>query len=49
MPLRAMLRRLLRCTVMLENDTNLAAKGEHLRGAAEALPEFYAGEHWRRM
>ena len=39
-PLRAMLRRLLRCTVMLENDTNLAAKGEHLRGAAQAHASF---------
>ena len=39
-PLRAMLRRLLRCPVMLENDTNLAAKGEHLRGAAEACRSF---------
>jgi len=34
-PLRAMLRRLLRCAVVIENDTNLAAMGEHFCGAAQ--------------
>ena len=39
-PLRAMLAELLGCLVIVENDTNLAAVGEHFRGAACGEQEF---------
>ena len=35
-PLRAMLNKIVNCLVIIENDTNLAAKGEHYCGAAQA-------------
>jgi glucokinase len=39
-PLRAMLSKLVRCTVMLENDINLAAQGEQFCGAAQSEKDF---------
>jgi predicted NBD/HSP70 family sugar kinase len=39
-PLGQMLRKELKCAVMLENDTNLAALGEHYRGAAQGEDNF---------
>jgi glucokinase len=39
-PLRAMLQGVLKIPVEVENDTNLAAVGEHLWGAAQAVNNF---------
>ena len=39
-PLRAMLSKIAGCLVIVENDTNLAAQGEHFRGAAQAVNDF---------
>jgi predicted NBD/HSP70 family sugar kinase len=39
-PLRALLRKVVDCQVIIENDTNLAALGERYRGAAEAEETF---------
>jgi len=39
-PLRAMLRKELKCCVIVENDTNLAAQGESYRGAARGQRDF---------
>ena len=39
-PLRSLLNRLLDCLVIIENDTNLAAAGEHFKGAAHAEDDF---------
>jgi len=39
-PLRAMLSKIAGCIVLLENDTNLAAQGEHYSGAAQAVKDF---------
>jgi glucokinase len=39
-PLRQMLQKGLKCPVLLENDTNLAAQGEHYRGAAQGEENF---------
>jgi glucokinase len=39
-PLGSMLSRELKCQVILENDTNLAAKGEYHRGAARGEANF---------
>jgi glucokinase len=39
-PLRAMLNKIVNCLVIIENDTNLAAQGEHYCGAAQAEPDF---------
>lgn len=39
-PLRAMLSKIAGCLVIVENDTNLAAQGEHFRGAAQAVRDF---------
>ena len=39
-PLRAMLRKVAGCLVIVENDTNLAAKGEHFRGSAQGVADF---------
>jgi glucokinase len=39
-PLRDMLQKALECRVSVENDTNLAAQGEHYRGAAQAEENF---------
>ncbi|MDR3718193.1 MAG: ROK family transcriptional regulator [Bryobacteraceae bacterium] len=41
-PLGAMLRRCVECMVVIENDTNLAALGERLRGAARGEASFVA-------
>lgn len=38
--LGAMLKRELKCAVTVENDTNLAAQGEHYRGAAQGEDNF---------
>lgn len=39
-PLRAMLSKIAGCLVIVENDTNLAAQGEHFRGVAQAVKDF---------
>jgi len=39
-PLRAMLNKIVNCLVIIENDTNLAAQGEHYCGAAQPEPDF---------
>jgi glucokinase len=39
-PLRAMLNKYFDCLVIIENDTNLAAQGEHFCGAAQAEQDF---------
>jgi glucokinase len=39
-PLRAMLSKIAGCPVIVENDTNLAAQGEHFRGSAQGLKDF---------
>ena len=39
-PLRAMLNNLFNCLVIIENDTNLAAQGEHYCGAAQTEQNF---------
>lgn len=39
-PLRAMLNKYFDCLVIIENDTNLAAQGEHFCGAAQAEKDF---------
>lgn len=39
-PLGAMLAREFKCNVTIENDTNLAAQGEHYRGAAQGERNF---------
>ena len=39
-PLRAKLSRLFSCTVLIENDVNLAAQGERYRGAARGEEDF---------
>ena len=39
-PLKMLLTRQLRCPLIVENDTNLAAQGEHYRGAAQATKDF---------
>jgi len=39
-PLREMLTRELKCRVIVENDTNLAAQGEQARGAAQGTSDF---------
>jgi glucokinase len=39
-PLRAMLSKIAGCVVILENDTNLAAQGEHYCGAAQSVKDF---------
>ena len=39
-PLRALLRKIVDCRVIIENDTNLAALGERYRGAAQTEQTF---------
>ncbi len=39
-PLRAMLSKVVNCLVIVENDMNLAAQGEHYSGAAQAEKNF---------
>lgn len=39
-PLRAMLSKIAGCLVIIENDTNLAAQGEHFRGSAQGVEDF---------
>jgi glucokinase len=39
-PLRAMLNKIAGCIVIVENDTNLAAQGEHYCGAAQSVKDF---------
>jgi glucokinase len=39
-PLRAMLKRHFPCSLFIENDTNLAAIGEHFRGVAQSEDSF---------
>ena len=39
-PLRAMLKKVVDCLVIVENDTNLAAQGERYRGAAREERDF---------
>jgi len=39
-PLRAMLSKITGCLVIVENDTNLAAQGEHFRGSAQGVKDF---------
>jgi len=39
-PLRSMLQELFSCSLFIENDTNLAAIGEHFRGAAQSEQSF---------
>lgn len=39
-PLRAMLSKIAGCLVIVENDTNLAAQGEHFRGSARGIKDF---------
>ena len=39
-PLRAMLSKIAGCIVIVENDTNLAAQGEHYCGAAQSVKDF---------
>jgi predicted NBD/HSP70 family sugar kinase len=39
-PLRAMLNKIAGCLVIVENDTNLAAQGEHYCGAAQTEQDF---------
>lgn len=39
-PLRSMLTKIAGCMVIVENDTNLAAQGEHFRGSAKAFNDF---------
>ncbi|WP_128912155.1 ROK family protein [Granulicella sibirica] len=39
-PLRTMLHKAMGCSVIIENDTNLAAQGERFRGAARAEQNF---------
>jgi len=39
-PLRALLSKIVDCRVVIENDTNLAALGEHYRGAAQTEETF---------
>jgi len=39
-PLRELLRKVVGCMVIVENDTNLAALGERFRGAAQREPSF---------
>ena len=39
-PLRSMLSKITGCLVIVENDTNLAAQGEHFRGSAQTVKDF---------
>lgn len=39
-PLRAMLGKVAGCLVIVENDTNLAAQGEHFCGSAQGVEDF---------
>ena len=39
-PLQAMLAKLFSCTILIENDTNLAAQGERYRGSARGEDNF---------
>jgi len=39
-PLRAMLNKIVDCLIIIENDTNLAAQGEHYCGAAQTEQDF---------
>ncbi|MHB1957648.1 MAG: ROK family transcriptional regulator [Acidobacteriaceae bacterium] len=39
-PLRAMLSKIVKCTVIVENDMNLAAQGEQFCGAAQSEKDF---------
>ena len=39
-PLRAMLSKMVNCLVIVENDMNLAAQGEHYCGAAQGVQDF---------
>jgi glucokinase len=39
-PLRSMLAKIVDCLVIVENDTNLAAAGEHFRGSAQTEDTF---------
>ena len=39
-PLRAMLSKIAGCLVVVENDINLAAQGEHFRGSAQGVRDF---------
>lgn len=39
-PLRALLNKIVDCRVVIENDTNLAAQGEHYCGAAQTEQDF---------
>jgi glucokinase len=39
-PLRSLLRKIVDCLVIVENDTNLAAQGEHYCGAAQTEQDF---------
>jgi glucokinase len=39
-PLRAMLSKIAGCPVIVENDMNLAAEGEHFRGSAQRVKDF---------
>lgn len=39
-PLRTMLSKIAGCLVIVENDTNLAAQGEHFRGSAQGVRDF---------
>ncbi len=39
-PLRAMLSKIAGCPVIVENDTNLAAQGEHFCGSAQGVKDF---------
>ncbi len=39
-PLRSMLSKIAGCLVVIENDTNLAAQGEHFRGSAQGVEDF---------
>lgn len=39
-PLRAMLSKIAGCLVIVENDTNLAAQGEHFCGSARGVEDF---------
>jgi glucokinase len=39
-PLRAMLNKIVDCLIIVENDTNLAALGEHYCGAAQTAQDF---------
>jgi glucokinase len=39
-PLRSMLGKIAGCMIIVENDTNLAAQGEHFRGSAQSYNDF---------